>query len=66
MTNVIRVENGIFIRRSSTPSGDSETSPRKCDICGKIKYTVPIAPPNSPDLPLLVRSCESCNMRRSK
>ena len=66
MTNVVRVENGISIRRSSTPGGDSETSPRKCDFCGKIKYTISVAPPNSPGLPFLARSCENCNIRKSK
>lgn len=43
------------------PSGDTETSPRQCDLCGKVKYTMSAVPPNSPAVnSSIARTCKEC------
>lgn len=42
------------------PHGDTETSPRQCDLCGQVKYTLSAVPPNSPAIPALARACSAC------
>lgn len=42
------------------PNGDTETSPRQCDLCGKVK-TMSAVPPNSPAVnSTIARTCKEC------
>lgn len=37
-----------------------EKSPRQCELCGQVKYTILSSPRNSSVIPNLTRTCEAC------